>query len=771
MPFRLSPVRSGLRRLVDALPAALAGLAALSVLWPVEAPTPPPEPAAVTRFDGPTASQPLSITGDNAFLAVANADANSLSFFDLRNDRHRKLAEVPVQAEPSSVAFLPDGSKVYVANTASGTVSVLRTGLANGAIGKPAHVAVGVEPVALVLTPNGRKLYVANARSNSISVIDTATDSVVRTIANVGAEPRGLAVSNNGDASDDDETLYVTQFLALPVAGKLDGADDAKAGHLTLISTATDTVIGDVVINPLADTGFKALGDALARVAPGDPADPANFRFTTGAYPNQLANVALKGGFAYLPSTGASPNGPVRFDVNTQSLLSVVDRGTQRDAGRTVNLHRAVADQPNADRLFVTQPWALAFKHQADQGYVVSAGGDHLVKVALDAATGAVTVQRNPADASRVLQIAVGQNPRGIVINTGDTRAYVLNHVGRSVSVIDLGASPEQVIATLQSSRLPTPGTLAQKIHIGQALYNSAVGVFDPPTGATVPITGRLSNRGWGSCAACHTPAGLSDNVVWIFGAGPRRTIAQHADFDPSVADRSRMRMLNWSAERDEQEDFELNIRAVSGGLGLLVGADGITPDAAVSNLTPLASGGRRQLTVNGVPAWDAIKAFIQFGIRAPLSPVSPTLPDVIAGRALFTSANCQQCHGGAQWSSARVRYTPPPGAGITISAGQVTGELRTVGTFDPAQFNEVRANGSAPLGSAGFVPPSLLSIHAFPQTFLHNGAAGSLAQVLDNVTHRSAGTGGVDTLSNAADRARIVQFLRSIDGRTPPVP
>ena len=92
------------------------------------------------------------------------------------------------------------------------------------------------------------------------------------------------------------------------------------------------------------------------------------------------------------------------------------------------------------------------------------------------------------------------------------------------------------------------------------------------------------------------------------------------------------------------------------------------------------------------------------------------------------------------------------------------------MGTFDPTVVNEVRQNAAPPLGADGFVPPSLLSLHAFPQTFFHNGIAISLDQVLDNVTHRSAGTGGVDTLTNAADRAKLVQFLLSIDAATVPI-
>src|SRR5262249_36165971 len=182
---------------------------------------------------------------------------------------------------------------------------------------------VGTEPYGLALTPNGKKLYVSNSRSNSVSVIDTSTDVVIKTIFNVGPEPRGIAITNDGDSDDTDETVYVTQFLSLPIPGRADGRDDAKAGHVTVISSATDTVIGPVggiVINPIADTGFKAAGDALARIPPG-----TSFTFTTGAYPNQLNNIAIKGAFAYIPNVGASPNGPVRFDVNTHSLLSVAN--------------------------------------------------------------------------------------------------------------------------------------------------------------------------------------------------------------------------------------------------------------------------------------------------------------------------------------------------------------------------------------------------------------------------------------------------------------
>jgi hypothetical protein len=277
-----------------------------------------------------------------------------------------------------------------------------------------------------------------------------------------------------------------------------------------------------------------------------------------------------------------------------------------------------------------------------------------------------------------------------------------------------------------------------------------------------------MSDNGWGSCASCH-PFGLTDNVVWIFAAGPRRTIPQHTDFDLSDPLRRTQRALNWSAIFDEEEDFELNIRGVSGGLGLLVAADGVTQDNPVVGLTPTANANRRQLKVRGVNAWDAIKAFIRFGIRAPISPIDKNESDVRLGEAIFRQANCQSCHGGPQWTSARIRFTPPPDPGL-LSSTQLVGELRKVGTFDPNLKNEVRQNAAAPLGLDGFAPASLLSVFAFPRTFLHNGAVDSLDAVLLNVEHRSAGTGGIDLLDDADARRRLVRFLLSIDSRTPPI-
>ena len=625
-----------------------------------------------------------------------------------------------------------------------------------------ATIPVGTEPYALALTPRGRKLYVANSRSNNVSVIDTATNRVVKTIDGVGFEPRGIAITNTG-GEDNQETVYVTQFLALPVPGKIDGFDDSKTGRVTVISASTDTVVSEIVLQPMSDTGFKAAGDALKKIAPPATITEADLKFITGAYPNQLNNIAIRGRYAFVPNTGASPNGPVRFDVNTQSLVSVIDLDLRQDAGQTNNMHRAVALQTATPKRFLTAPWAMALKKTANEGYVVSAASNVLVKLKFNPNTGATTVENDPTSPTRVLQLPTGKNPRGIVINSNDRTAYVMNYVSRDVTVIDLTGTVERVTATLKAANLPTPGTVEDRIHIGKELYHSSIGEFDPIAPGQPAITGRLSNNGWGSCSSCH-PLGHTDNVVWIFGAGPRRTIPQHVDF--ANGDLNSIRALNWSAIFDEEEDFENNIRGTSGGQGLLVLPDGATQDPALGAFTP-ASGGRKQLTVRGVGAWDALKNYIAKGIRTPISPVLSTEPDVIAGRQWFTEAKCQNCHGGAQWSVSKVRYTPAPDASL-INAGQILNELRAVGSFDATVSNEVRQNAAAPLGAAGYNPPPLLGLHAFPKTFMHNGSIDSLEGVMALVPHRASGTAGVDTLTDATKRRQLIRFLLSIDASTP---
>jgi YVTN family beta-propeller protein len=78
---------------------------------------------------------------------------------------------------------------VYVSNGGEAGVSVIDT--ASDSV--VATVAVGQRPWNMALTPDGRKLYVACGRSGSVSVIDTERNLKLTDIG-VGKLPWGVAI-------------------------------------------------------------------------------------------------------------------------------------------------------------------------------------------------------------------------------------------------------------------------------------------------------------------------------------------------------------------------------------------------------------------------------------------------------------------------------------------------------------------------------------------------------------------------------------------------
>src|SRR5208283_6067848 len=68
---------------------------------------------------------------------------------------------------------------VYVANSASSTVSVLNAA-SNNVV---ATIPVGSGPTGVAITPDGTQAYVTNQNDNTVSVIATKTNTVTATIS------------------------------------------------------------------------------------------------------------------------------------------------------------------------------------------------------------------------------------------------------------------------------------------------------------------------------------------------------------------------------------------------------------------------------------------------------------------------------------------------------------------------------------------------------------------------------------------------------------
>ena len=79
--------------------------------------------AATAPYYGPYSNQPLALSWDQSKLAVVNPEAGTVSIFQVAGDANTKTAEVPVGRAPAGVAWSADGSTLYVANQADGTVS------------------------------------------------------------------------------------------------------------------------------------------------------------------------------------------------------------------------------------------------------------------------------------------------------------------------------------------------------------------------------------------------------------------------------------------------------------------------------------------------------------------------------------------------------------------------------------------------------------------------------------------------------------------------
>lgn len=725
-------------------------------------------------LDGPTKGGPILANDAQDTLAVANKGTDDVTLFSLPDLEVR--AQISVGDEPVSVSWSPDNSTLYVVNRADGSVTeIVDADTEAPSVG--ATVSVGSETVQAALSPRGTRLYVTSFVDRTLSVIDTSDMTVSDQIV-LGGNPHGICVTNDDDDDDDDETVFVTDFFGEAAAGEVEASDTSREGRVFRVSTG-DLSVEESFIAAFPDSTFPGFED-------------------TGFYPNQLYSCIVNDAHVYVTAVGASPqpfNNSTDFHQNVQGMVAAINLSTgEEDTERSVNLNTLVGALDGPKR-FVPIPMDIAFAPGSDFGYVASTASNAVFRIDWEASppTGG-----SPSGANF---LPTAPSPTGVTIV--GTTAYAYNEVDRSVTSIDL-ATQEAVETAVESS--PQPVTAAEVSSLrGQRFFNTGLA--------------RWSANGWVSCLACH-PAGLTDNVTWVFPAGPRQTV----DLSPTFNEGGTVqRILNWTAIFDEVHDFELNTRGVAGGTGAIVSAadlnadgtantdariDFVGPGGVADPLNGFNIGSSRAVAQSGATPedWDDITNYIMT-IRAPkAATVYDGDPEV--GREIFDEAGCQNCHGGALWTLSERYYTPIINqdarpltlesqgiSEINVRADQVASTdpsqmnvlqndangppqrhsctVRIVGTFDadgPEDRGapELRQNGGNAQGVDGFNVPSLLGM-AVGGPFLHNGAAESLAELLDPdgdfTTHLRAGNQVF--APNDDDLADLVAFLRSIDDDT----
>lgn len=148
------------------------------------------------RFEGP-GNRATTVRGRLAEsrISVVDVAANRVDAVHLNKHLDFSLpqgASVPAStkaktlAQPTALAFSPDGSTLYTAAFGSGKVAALPTSSVSSAAYVPdagQHISVPAGPAGLALSGNGQRLYVYSRIAHNVSVVDTASKSLLRSVA------------------------------------------------------------------------------------------------------------------------------------------------------------------------------------------------------------------------------------------------------------------------------------------------------------------------------------------------------------------------------------------------------------------------------------------------------------------------------------------------------------------------------------------------------------------------------------------------------------
>jgi len=621
---------------------------------------------------------------------------------------HRPLpAQGPTRS--STIVFDAKRGRTWNVNADNDTVTCIDT----STMKKIAEIAVDTHPRTLALGDDGR-LWVACEDDAKLNVIDTAALKLTHRVKlPIGSMPFGVALSPGGDA------LYVTlratgQVLRLDAkTGKTLGSVDLKCPtrHVAVspdgrrvfvarfISSDEQGEVLELAVDPFALLRRHAL------VFDQHEDSEDNGR----GVPNYLGALAVSpdGARLWVPSKkdniarGLARDGnALTFETTVRTIVSQIDLQANREvtAARTDLNDRDMAS-------------AVAFTPLGDYVFVATQG-TNTVEI-LDAYSGEVVGGISD----------VGLAPQGLAVSDDGTRLYVHHFMSRSVAAFDTSALVEgrgPFAEPLGSVNTVAEEQLADDVLRGKRLFYNAA-------------DGRMSRDSYLSCASCHLD-GEDDGRVWDFtdrGEGLRNTISLKGKAGMAHG------RVHWSANFDEIQDFEHDIRGPFGGEGFL--SDKHFNSRLRGMDHPL--GGRKTGHSKDL---DDLAAYVTSLDKVGTSPYrnadGSLSDDALAGRKLFAQLDCASCHGGEH-------FTDSPFA-----------VLHNVGTLRKTSGR--RLDGRL----VGLDTPTLRGLW-LTAPYLHDGSATTLMGVLTGP--RAASHGNVAGLDGRQLR-QLAAYLLSIDDHEP---
>jgi YVTN family beta-propeller protein len=545
---------------------------------------------------------------------VVNQDHNSVSAFSAAT--YGKLATITVGSAPRAVAVRGNG-EVWVTNKSSASISVIDS--ASLAVTRTVTLPFASQPFGIVADPAGNTMYVALEASGRVLKLDAASGAVLASLA-VGANVRHLSLTGDG------ARLYASRFITPPLPGESTAAVQTTAGGLP--------VGGEVVV-------VNAAAMSVASTLVLRHSDKPDFENQGRGIPNYLGAAAI------------SPDGRSAWVPSKQDN---VKRGARRD-GQALNFQNTVrAISSRIDLAAGAEDYARRIDHD-NSGVASAIAFDRLgvyAFVALETSRQVAVV-----DAHRgfeIFRFGVGRAPQGLALAPDGQRLFVNNFLDRTVGIYDLSELLAEGIANVPrvASKLShSVEKLSAEVLLGKRLFYDAQDT-------------RLARDGYISCASCHNDGG-HDGRTWDltgFGEGLRNTVSLRGRAGAQG-------FLHWSNNFDEVQDFEGQIRALSGGTGLMANAD-FNAGARSQPLGDPKAGLSADL--------DALAAYVKSLSTFAASPLRNADGSMTAagnaGRSVFVAKNCASCHGGNGFTKSGINNPEDVGTIDADSGSRLGGPL-----------------------------------------------------------------------------------------------
>ncbi len=613
---------------------------------------------------------------------VVNPDNDSVSVFD--SATRTRLKEIATGAAPRTLARAGDGT-IWVVNRDAASLSVIDPNALT--VSRTVALPPASQPFGIVFAADGTTAYLTLQAQGRVARLISASGVLQASVA-VGDHPRHLSLSADGSL------LLVPRFITPPQPGE-----------------------GTATVTTTRPGGSPAGGEVIALTPATMSLRPTIVLSHSDRTDNEIQGAGVPN---YLGAAVISPDGRQAWVPSKQDN---VRRGMLRN-GRALDFQNTVrAVSSRIDLASLTEDPARRIDH--DNASVASAAvfdrtGAYLF-VALETARQVAVV--NAASGGELFRIETGLAPQAVVPSTDNGRLYVHNFMDRSLSIVDI--TPLTRNGEFRATTVGTVGSvgtekLAAAVLRGKQLFYDA---RDP----------RLARDSYMSCASCHNDGG-HDGRTWDltgFGEGLRNTI--------DLRGRAGMGQgfLHWTANFDEVQDFEGQIRALAGGTGLL-------SDAALAIGTRSQPLGDRKAGLS--TDLDALAAYVGSLSAFPANPnrnADNTLTaSAVAGRSVF-QAQCASCH-----------------AGTAMTASGDASAMKDVGTIKPASGKRLGAALTA------LDVPTLKDVWS-TAPYLHDGSAATVADAV--AAHRRGGA-PMFTLS-AADNANLLAYLMQGGDDSPVAP